>query len=356
MIVEVETLVVELEGGTQVEAIRREDLPGRVFEHRGDGGGARLWRVDGAGKAVECTKEFATAVRAARAATSRRVAADRERIAAADATTTVAHQERARGLVKEIADAAGAFLYRARSPLQKLHGKRLLTGRQFSAGQVLHEDSIRATMVRQPPDPDAPRDGLGDGGGACWETGAIEAANRITAACRLCDTVNPLLWPVVQAVVIQEQTVSELAGSDRARDRRPFMTALRLGLDVVGDCYGMPDGYITTKVFVGGITVPCEMIEDADQTWRARSLNGRSWQAEAKTVDELYRIARAEMLARVRRIIGEGDHDVKLIAQAVEADRRASEQREQRRARAASEVTLQRVHEVIEERRRVVKR
>lgn len=265
------------------------------------------------------------------------------------------NQVAGRDITEKPADAVGVVRYRVRTPLQKLHGSRRLTGRQFSAGQALREDDLLSMMVRQPADPDSRRGLLGNGGGACFETAAIDAANRIARVRRACDAVSPLLWPVVQAVVIQEQTITELAGSERGRDTRPYMLALKVGLDVVGDCYGLPTEFTSATVRLNGATAQMEVMEEPNGSWRTRSLNDRPWMFEARTVNEVFIAARAELRARVAAILGPGEHPDAHVGAALKADRIAAQGRAVARHQVNAERELNRLHDVVVERQRVLK-
>jgi len=254
----------------------------------------------------------------------------RLQVAANSTPTTVRKDHDA--VIDEWSDTAGVKRLRVRTPLQRLHASRLLTGRQFSAGQALHEDFLLSQMVRQPADEGGGRAGYGNGGAdACFETTAVMASTRITRARIRCDRQDPAIWPVVDAVAIREVTVSDLADSSRGRDRAPYMLALRAGLDIIGDGYGMPSGYATTQVRVGSLSVPMEVAEDHEDLWRARSLNGWPWTAEGKTAGDVYALARTEMRGRVARILGFGPYRDSDYGDAIDADRAAGKAAEAER-------------------------
>lgn len=341
-------------------SIRLDRRP--VYEWRGEKG-VQFWSVSLAGdwpQPVEVTAtvaELLTRRLAASLAASRdRQRREHERLREAAETTTIGHQRKFREIEEEVADRAGAFRHRARTPLQILHAGRHLTGRQFSAGQALAEDHLLAQMVRQPPEPDMPQVLNPDGG--CWQQAALDAMGRVEQARRACERTRDGAWTMVRAVVLEERTVSDVAGSGLARHRRPFMTALRIGLDAVGDCYRLPSGVLTTQVFLAGITVPLEFTEDSDGrsvVQRSVTLNGRPWVVEARSIGEVYRLAKDELRRRVVEVLGEGDHAAVDIGRALEFDRRATVAREVVRGTRQAERSERRLAEIEAERRRVLR-
>ena len=53
------------------------------------------------------------------------------------------------------------------------------------------------------------------------------------------EAVGPLAWPVVRAVVLEAQSLTDLAGSHRSRDTGPWMAALVEGLMAAARVYKM---------------------------------------------------------------------------------------------------------------------
>lgn len=352
--------------GQRVVADARPDLGREIFatfvEEEGEEV-PRYFRVERSEEwpnVIDITEEIEGRLIARQRRTEERLQRERDEAmsrlqrAANQTPTTIRRDDDA--VTDEWSETAGVKRLRIRTPLQRLHAKRLLTGRQFSAGQALHEDHLLAMMVRQPAEVGGGGGFENGGGTACFETAAIEASTRITKARIRCDRQDTGIWPVVWAVAIKEATVSGLAGSDRSRDTAPYMLALRSGLDVIGDCYGLPSDYTRTEVRVGHISVLMEIAEDHENLWRARSLNGRPWLAEGKTAGEVYTQARTEMRERVFRRLGFGPYRDSDIAMAVDADREAAKAARTRRIEAEEAQRKLAATEATTERERVVRR
>lgn len=195
-----------------------------------------------------------------------------------------------------------AVYRRVTPPYEYLWNRNLLTDRQYIAARRLHEDWELGQGAYEVPegmalDEDRVDEGSygSDGGPTAAMLAAIERMRAVAKAIR---GHQVGMWEVVQAVVVEGASVSTLADSKRAEDRRPYMRALRIGLDVTGDAYGMPSDCVRTKVFVEGVLVIAEVHEDADGTWRGRSLDGRRWEEEAPRLAELLRLAKAEVWRR----------------------------------------------------------
>lgn len=338
--------------GRMVEADARPDLGRGIYaawvEIDGDDA-PRYYRLDGVGKeavpvdvTAQVSADLAARQRRADERLEREQRESEARIRRASGETLKDARSRHGDVVEEHSDKAGVKRLRSRSPIQILHAKHWLTGRQFSGGQALHEDHMLAQMVRQPRET-GPGADSGDGGGGCFESAALQAAARVDRVRACCDQLDGRLWPAVWAVVLEERTATEIAGSRVSRDRAPVLVSLRAGLDVAGDCYGMRSDYAATQVYVDAFGVPMELIQDHDARWRSRTLNGRPWIVEARAASEVYALARAEIERRVEERLGPGRHSSSAVGAALAADRMiatgASMQRAARMRNAAEEQT-----------------
>ena len=208
--------------------------------------------------------------------------------------------------VQEYTERAGVKRTRILTPLQLLYRRNLLTVRQLSAGQSLVDDTETALGVHQPRD--ETRTGVfTDPGG--FQIAMLAAAERVAKARKIATAEHPAAWGMVRAVALNEQTVSFVAGTKRGRSLAPFMLALRVGLDAVGDSYGYRSEFVSTRVLVEGIPLALiEVTEDANGnardggtrvSWRSRSITCRGvvrpWIAEAETPGALYHAAKAKI-------------------------------------------------------------
>lgn len=358
--------------GRMVEADARPDLGRGIYaawvEIDGDDA-PRYYRLDGSPDCLvpvdvtaQVSADLADRQRRADERLEREQRESEARIRRASGETLKDARSRHGDVVEEHSDKAGVKRMRSRSPIQVLHAKHWLTGRQFSAGQELHEDYMLAQMVHQPleagPGPDS-----GDGGGGCFESAALEAAARVDRVRGCCDQLDGRLWPVVRAVVLDERTATEVAHSARSEDRRAVLVSLRAGLDLAGDCYGLRSGYTQAQVHVGPFEVPVELTQDFDEVsgkhgelWRSRSLNGIAWIVEARTVGGVFALARAELDRRVVERLGPGRHPVSALGAALLADRKAAGEASMRRANWSRAVEEGRIKATEIERARVVRR
>ena len=210
--------------------------------------------------------------------------------------------------VQEFTERAGVKRTRIITPLQLLYRRNLLTIRQLSAGQSLVDDAETALGVDQPPDES--RTSLSreaDG----RMVAMLAASERVAKARKAAETEHPAAWALVRAVALDEHPVSRVAGTDRARTVAPFMLALRVGLDAVGDSYGHTSPFVRTRVLIDGVPLgEIEVTEDANGnardggtrvSWRARSITCRGetlpWIEVAETMGGLYQAAKARLAA-----------------------------------------------------------
>jgi hypothetical protein len=232
-----------------------------------------------------------------------------ERITAASkhrATEQGPTAQDARPSVQEFTERAGVKRTRIITPLQLLYQRNLLTVRQLSAGQSLVDDAETALGVDQPPD--EARTSL------CREPGGrmlamIEAGNRVAKARKAAEAEHPAAWAMVKAVALEEMSVSAVTGTKKAPDRKPFLLALRVGLDAVGDSYGHTTAFVRTRVLADGVPIgSIEVTEDANGndrdggtriSWRARSITCRGvtlpWVSDAATMGALYHAAKVRI-------------------------------------------------------------
>ena len=208
--------------------------------------------------------------------------------------------------VREFTERAGVKRTRLITPLQLLYRRNLLTIRQLSAGQSLVDDAEIALGVDQPPD--ETRTSL------CREpdgrmVAMLAASTRVAKARKAAEAAHPAAWGMVRAVALDEKTVTAVAGTDKAATRRPFLLALRVGLDAVGDSYGHTSPFVRTRVMVDGVPLgEIEVTEDANGnakdggtrvSWRVRSISCHGvtlpWISEAETMGELYHAAKARL-------------------------------------------------------------
>jgi hypothetical protein len=73
----------------------------------------------------------------------------------------------------------------------------------------------------------------------CFIDVQICCAARLREAKAAIEAVGPLAWPVVRAVVLEAQSLTDLAGSRRSRDTGPWMAALVEGLMAAARVYKM---------------------------------------------------------------------------------------------------------------------
>ena len=234
--------------------------------------------------------------------TSKQLAADRAR--ARNAPTA----QDARLTIQEFTERAGVKRIRIITPLQLLYRRNLLTIRQLSAGQSLVDDAEIALGVDQPPDDTRTRLSREPDGRM---VAMLAAANRVAKARQAAEVEHPTAWAMVGAVALDEHPVSRIAGNDRSRTVAPFMLALRVGLDAVGDSYGHTSPFVHTKVLVDGIPLgEIEVTEDANGNardggthvvWRSRSITYRGitlpWISEAEAMGRLYQAAKTRIAA-----------------------------------------------------------
>ncbi|MGF7178379.1 hypothetical protein [Azospirillum doebereinerae] len=359
-------------GGQPVDAEARPDLGKGLYAAWVEIDGedvARYYRLDGSGKGavlVDVTPQVAADLAARQRRADERLEREQRegeaRLRRASGETLKDARSRHGDVIEEHSDKAGVKRLRSRSPIQILHAKHWLTGRQFSAGQALHEDYMRAQMVHQPLEAGSAPDS-GDGGGGCFETAALEAAARVERVRACCDQLDGRLWPVVRAVVLRERTATEVASSARSEDRRAILVSLRAGLDVTGDCYGLQSGYARTQVRVGVFWVPVELAQDFNEVqgkhgelWRSRTLNGWPWIVEARTASEVYAQARAEVDRRVTDRLGPGPHASAAMGVVLAEDRKAASNAAAQRAASARIAEDRRAKAAAAERARVVRR
>jgi len=133
----------------------------------------------------------------------------------------------------------------------------------------------------------------------------------VARARKAAEAEHPAAWGMVRAVALDERTVTDVAGSRKAPDRKPFLLALRVGLDAVGDSYGHVSPFVRARVLVDGVPLgEIEVTEDAignardggtRVSWRARSITCRGvslpWIEEAETMGALYHAAKARIAA-----------------------------------------------------------
>lgn len=226
--------------------------------------------------------------------------------------------------VQEFTERAGVKRNRILSPLQLLYRRNLLTLRQLSAGQSLVDDAETALGVTQPPDESR--------ASPCREpdgrmVAMLAASDRVAQARKAAEAQHPAAWAMVRAVALDEMSVTAVTGSRKAPDRKPFLLALRVGLDAVGDSYGYVSEFVTTYVLVDGIPAGrIEVTEDANgnardggtrTSWRSRSISYRGvtlpWIAEAETSGDLYHAAKAKIAAwpKNRRLTPDFKSDTK---------------------------------------------
>ena len=210
--------------------------------------------------------------------------------------------------VEEFTERAGVKRTRIITPLQLLYRRNLLTIRQVSAGQSLVDDAETALGVDQPPD-DTRTSIPYDSGG--YLVVMLAAADRVTKARKAAEAEHPAAWGMVQAVALDEMSVTAVTGSQKAPVRKPFLLALRVGLDAVGDSYGHTSPFVRTRVLADGVPLgEIEVTEDANGnardggtriSWRSRSISyggvTRSWISEAETMGTLYHAAKARIAA-----------------------------------------------------------
>ena len=210
--------------------------------------------------------------------------------------------------VQEFTERAGVKRTRIITPLQLLYRRNLLTIRQLSAGQSLVDDAEIALGVDQPPD--EARTSL------CREPdgrmiGMLAASNRVAKALKAAEAEHPAARAMVRAVALDETAITVITGAMKGAERKPYMLALRVGLDAVGDSYGHTFPFVRTRVLADGIPLgEIEVTEDANGnardggtrvSWRSRSISCRGvtlpWISEAETMGALYHAAKARIAA-----------------------------------------------------------
>lgn len=235
-----------------------------------------------------------------------------EQVARVGAVSPERHR---RDVVVEGTMRAGQSRARALTALATLNGRGLLTMRQFEAGDRLGQDAKVVAGARDASDDEDVGGGGGSGlavdGGRSWEDFAVAAAMRMDAARQACQDAGAFdgapVWGMVEAVVLREATLTQAAGGTARSVQRRAKAALRVGLEAVGDVYGLRPDVTTTQVLADGMPVPLVFCEDRDgldrnealcAQFRAVSLGGRRWRAVADTMSELYAAARAELRSR----------------------------------------------------------
>ncbi|WP_376957703.1 hypothetical protein ABNQ39_11280 [Azospirillum sp. A26] len=294
-----------------VPAHRRADLPD-VFtaevEQRGRVLARRHFRqADGGG--MEDVTELVTEVLLSRkrAATSASQMAQAEAALASASKTPRHHREAHGGLVDEETMAGGRTRSRALTALGTIRQRDLLTTRQWEAGDRLAQDAKIIAGAREAKD-----DVACDGGGTRdWEDFAIAASRRLNLAREVCQSmawyegVSP--WVLVERVVLQDQALTDAVGSKAQSVVRRGKVALRIGLDAVGDAYGLPAAVTRTNVLRDGIPVPMTVTEDLDgkdrqeelrRVWRSITLDGKPWVATGETMPDLYEVAKKRLKER----------------------------------------------------------
>ena len=103
-----------------------------------------------------------------------------------------------------------------------------------SAAHKLLDIAETAAGARQPPS--EIRGATADFGRLDIQHAAIRQMGRLA---RVIAAAGPLCWPVVRGVVIDGRTVTMMAGADSTRARRPWMAALREGLEAAARDFGM---------------------------------------------------------------------------------------------------------------------
>ncbi|MBP2229648.1 hypothetical protein J2847_002947 [Azospirillum agricola] len=206
---------------------------------------------------------------------------------------------------------AGQTRSRALSALGTLNQRNLLTMRQFEAGDRLSQDLKIMTGAKEPREDDAPPTATVDPDtGRSWEDFAVAAARRVDAACDAVrreppfERVSP--WSVIEGVCAHDRPLTEVAGSNARSVLRRYKTALRIGLDRIGDVYSLDNDAIVGRVFHDGIPREVLYLEDRDGPdqdggvkviVRTISLNGRPWVAVADSFSEIYDLAKAQLRA-----------------------------------------------------------
>lgn len=297
-----------------VSATRRADLPD-VFTAELEQGGRVVTRrhFREGSEGPEDVTDLVAEILLERA--RRRVDGERGRQAEQVARVGAVSPERhRRDVVVEGTMRAGQSRARALTALATLNGRGLLTMRQFEAGDRLAQDAKVAAGARDASD-DEDVGGGGNGltvdGGRSWEDFAVAAAMRMDAARQACQDAGAFdgasVWGMVEAVVLREMTLTQAAGGTARSVQRRAKAALRVGLEAVGDVYGLRPDVTTTQVLADGMPVPLVFCEDRDgldrnealcAQFRAVSLGGRRWRAVADTMSELYAAARAELRSR----------------------------------------------------------
>ena len=215
------------------------------------------------------------------------------------------HRAARGGVVDEETMAGGRMRARALTSLGTLQQRSLLTMRQHEAGYRLEQDAKVVAGARE-----AKEDAVGDGlpPARDWEDFVIEAGRRINKAREVCmgaawfEGVCP--WLMVEAVAVLDRALTDAAGSKSASVLRRGKIALRIGLDAVGDAYGLPAAITRTNVLRDGIPVPMTVTEDLDgrdrqddvrRIWRSIKLAGKPWVAVADTMSDLYGLAKKNL-------------------------------------------------------------
>ncbi|AIB13556.1 hypothetical protein ABAZ39_16570 (plasmid) [Azospirillum argentinense] len=295
---------------------RRRDMP-EILSGRTAGGDSELnvhFRaepVPGGLRLVDVSEEIAAKLQAAAAEKLKaEQAAQVQQVARVGATGPTHHRGQHGELRQEHADRAGEKRHRVVSALVSLFEGRHLTPLHLDAGKKLATDAEALSGGKPAPGYADPAVDCSTGGGRAWEDFLIEAGTRFRKA-RAAVTALPAfeeieLWPLVDAVVVQGRYLTDVAGSKAKSVLNRYRTALRIGLEEVGACYGLPvrHEFIVESVIVCGATAEVQIIQEPDETWRARALNWRPWVAVARDRKAMFAKARDELLDVVARETG----------------------------------------------------
>ncbi|CAO3445792.1 hypothetical protein [Azospirillum argentinense] len=342
----------------------RTDMTG-VYSGRVTIGGheyPRHYRVTIAGDGLrleDATEHIALKlIERSKAAVQREKGAQRVQIVQSAAKSPERHRADRGEVVREFTERAGLFRTRALTPIAMLANRGVVTPLQFEVGRKLRLDAEAMAGARE--SAETPGVVIDNPDGRCWEDFAIEAGHRFNAAKEACRALEPFdgiePWPVLEAIVLNEQTLTDVAGGSTSKAAQTRVkVALRRALEAAAPLYSIAVESVTTQVLVQGAQAPIEMTQEIDDTWRAMKLNGRPWVAIGKDAGEVYKQAKDVLLDLVKRKLGPQRHPVADVYRVLGEDRRQAVDADLTAKAASAERISKAAQELEDEKKRVLR-